>query len=213
MIRVLVMSLLLAAAGCAGQGAAPVAAAPQACPPWPAALATVTEQATRWLRLTELRPGELHDAPPIAARRWLAAGATPPLVVMSFAGLPLDHPLGPRSFLYDNALALLWFTSTGDEAAARGLAATLVALQNGDGTWGFRLSVDDGFYNAAYVRTGTVAWVTHALGVYLRRYPDAPAEAAAARAVRALLAARRGGGLLEGGRGRWSAHQTTKHPH
>jgi hypothetical protein len=194
----------LAATACAGRTPAPA----PTCEP-----VAVRTEAARWLRLAELRGTELYDAAPLIARRPLVPPpGTRPLVVDSFAGLPAGHPLRGRSFLYDDALALLWYTQLGDETAARGLAAALVALQNDDGSWGFRVSIDDGFYNASYVRMGTVAWVAHALTTYIRRFRDPPAEAAAVHAARALMRARRTTGLLEGGRGRWSADERSFDP-
>ena len=114
--------------------------------------------------------------------------------------------LADRAFLYDNALALLWLTHTGHAAEARQLVATLVALQRADGAWGFGFSTaaDDSFYNAAYVRTGTVAWVVYALAHYRQTSGDHAADVALDRGVRYLLAQRDPQtGLLRGGRGRW----------
>jgi hypothetical protein len=174
-------------------------------------------QAERWLRLTDVTPRPLYDAPaapPPSVR--LPADGVRRLAVISYASVHPGSPLHGRSFLYDDALALLWYGATGDEAAARGLAATLLALQNPDGTWGFVLGLRDGYYNASYVRAGTVAWVAHALAVHGRRFADPAASAAAMRGVRALQSRQRaagaGAGLVEGGRGRWAPDEKAFHP-
>ncbi len=128
------------------------------------------------------------------AEQWLAPveysaatlGPRPALAVLSYP--EAEGSLGKRSFVYDDALALLWFAWTGDEQTARGLAETLIYLQNADGSWGFSFSAtnpDD--YQASYVRSGAVAWAAHALGYYAERYGQ----------PRAIRAARRGADFLE----------------
>ena len=59
----------------------------------------------------------------------------PHLALLSYPGVPRSDPTSARSFVYDDALALLWLTTTGAEEKARALAHTLVAIQNGDGTY------------------------------------------------------------------------------
>jgi hypothetical protein len=211
---------LLMAAGCAERlpAATMVALPVNRCAGEPSAEARrerVRVEAAAWLQLAELKVERLYDAGPLG-RVWSlpAAPRGRRLAVMSYPGAAPDSPLRGRSFVYDDALALLWFTATGERETAEALAATLVALQNPDGTWGFSFSVRDGFYNAGYVRTGTVAWAAHALAVYAGRWRDAAARAAAERAGQALLRSRRrdvpvGVGLIEGGRGRWSADERT----
>jgi hypothetical protein len=185
---------------------------------WREALPRIRDEARRWLRLAPLRSERMYDAAPVKEiRRLRFAPGSHPRAVISFADAEPGDPVRNRSFLYDDALALLWLTAAGDENQARDLAAALVALQNDDGTWGFSVSVEEGFYNAGYVRMGTVAWVTHALAHYARRFVDPPAGAAAERGGRALLAARRadapaGAGLVEGGRGRYSQDERSFFP-
>ena len=178
----------------------------------------VRVEAAAWLQLEPLTVERLYDAGPLG-RVWSLPRAPRGrrLAVVSYADAAPDSPLRGRSFVYDDALALLWFTATGARETAEEIAATLVALQNPDGTWGFSFSVRDGFYNAGYVRTGTVAWAAHALAVYAGRWGDTGARAAAERAGQALLRGRRrdvpvGAGLIEGGRGRWSVDERTFYP-
>ncbi len=124
-----------------------------------------------------------------------------------FAGGDSDfHRLAQRSFVYDDALAVLWLTHDGDLDRARRVLATLAALQRPDGAWGFGFGAgpEDGFYNAAYVRTGTVAWVVYALAHYRVVSRDPQFDGVAERATRWLLAQRAPGDpLLRGGAGRW----------
>jgi len=186
--------------------------------PWQAALPQVRAEARAWLRLAEVRVEKVYDAAPAnTGRRLQFPPGARPRALVSYGDAGPGDPLRDRSFLYDDALALLWLTATGDQEAARDLAATLLALQSEDGTWGFSFSVADGFYNAAYVRAGAVAWVAHALAVYARRFRDVAADIAATRGARALLQARRpdgpaAPGLVEGGRGRWSPDERSFFP-
>ena len=180
--------------------------------PFPAVAEEVRAEAERWLTFVEYHPGATHDAGPSQPRRQLRpVDGGRHLALLSYADAPRGDPTANRSFVYDDALALLWLTATGAEEKARALAHTLVAIQNPDGTWGFSFGLD-GFYNASYVRMGAVAWAAHALATFVQRYPDPPAAAAASKAAQALLAARRerapaAVGLIEGGRGRWSLDQ------
>jgi len=118
--------------------------------------------------------------------------------------------LAGRSYIYDNALALLWFAWTGDEKRASGIAATLLASQDRDGAWGAYLPLDgDDCYNAAYVRTGVVSWAAYALAYHAERYASKPALAGARSATayleRALVSdvGKETVGMIAGGRGRW----------
>lgn len=113
--------------------------------------------------------------------------------------------LGNRSFVYDNALTALLRVDEGKTESARHLLDTLVALQRSDGAWGFSFALrDDGYYNAGYIRTGTVAWVLTALAAYERIVADGRYLQAMRRAG-GWLAAQRDpvSGLLRGGRGEW----------
>ncbi len=124
-----------------------------------------------------------------------------------FAGGDRDFArMAHRSFLYDNALAALWLVHDGDLARARRVLATVAALQRPDGAWGFGFNagVDDGYYNAAYVRTGTVAWVVYALAHYRSASGDTRYDATLERATRWLLAQRDASSdLFFAGTGRW----------
>jgi hypothetical protein len=124
-----------------------------------------------------------------------------------FAGGPSDFKqMAQRSFVYDNALAALWLTHDGDLARARRVLATLAALQRPDGAWGFGFNAgaDDGYYNAAYVRTGTVAWVIYALVHYQIASHDAQFNPTLRRALGWLGSQREPNTRLYfAGSGRW----------
>lgn len=154
-------------------------------------------RARRWLDLVEYAPATL--------------GRQPALAILSYPdGAGADEPasLARRSYVYDDALALLWFTWTGQQARAAGLAETLLYLQQPDGAWGFSFATDaDTADYDHYVRSGTVAWAAHALGYFGQRYGRPRAIRAAKRAARWLREMRLGGrgvdrGLVSAGRGR-----------
>jgi hypothetical protein len=185
---------------------------------WHQTLAAARDASERWLRTVEYEVETVYgEGSEVRPHRLERPAGAPTLALLSYASVGAGHHLHGRSFVYDNALGVLWFTATGDEARARGLARTLVTLQNPDGTWGFSFSTQDGFYNAQYVRMGTVAWAAHALATFDRRFHDPPSAQAAQRAAHALLASRRGAGdvapgLVEGGRGLWAPDGTQFDP-
>ncbi len=127
------------------------------------------------------------------------------LAVYSFADGP-EH-LQERTFLYDQALAILWVTWGGDYHTARALAKTLISLQSDDGSWGFSFEArEGGFYDEGYVRTGAMAWAGWAMAYYADRSGDKEALAAA-RKARSYIdnlqrdARAEGGGLYAAGEG------------
>jgi hypothetical protein len=156
--------------------------------------------------LVEYRPSRLVDAgSPAYSRDVKALNDRLYLSVVSYPETT-DKFLKARSFVYDDALALIWFTWKGDARRAWGLANTLLLIQNGDGSFGFSFSTGSGgFYNARYIRTGTVAWAAYALGYFGSVFGDAAARLGAERAVAYLGAITGETGLIEGGRGLWSA--------
>jgi len=112
--------------------------------------------------------------------------------------------LANRSFVYDDALALVWAAERGEVLLARGLAHTLAGLQLPDGSWGFSFAVfGDGFYNAGYVRAGTVAWAVYALAHYQQRTGDTQFAGTLERGLLWLLGQTDARGLVRAGRGRW----------
>ncbi len=166
------------------------------------------------LTFVDFTPGPAYDTAADGRARPLRLG---PIAIGSKAVLSYPDPerfagadagfaqLSHRTFVYDQALALLWATQRGDRTLARGLAQTLEALQNQDGSWGFSFSAQgDGYYNAGYVRTGAVAWCLYALAVYQQRGDDPAALAVLHKGLNwLLLQVDSDTDLVLAGRGRW----------
>lgn len=131
------------------------------------------QRANKFLKVVEYKPATL--------------GPSRALAVLSYP--QAEGSLKTRSFVYDDALALLWFAWSGQQHKAHGIAETLMYLQKPDGSWGFSFGTEHvTTYHASYVRSGTVAWAAHALGYYGERYGR----------PRAVRAARRGADFLRG---------------
>lgn len=180
--------------------------------PDPAALLRAADAS---VRLVPWQPRLVYDVDnqnrPVPFRlRALAADA---LAVLSypeperFSGGDDDFArMAQRSFVYDNALAVLWLVQKGDLDRARRVLASLVALQRADGAWGFGFNTgsDDGFYNAAYVRSGAVAWVLYAFARYQKASGDLRFAGTTQAGLAWLLAQRDPQtGLYFAGSGRW----------
>lgn len=114
-----------------------------------------------------------------------------------------------RSFVYDDALGVFHALGRGDTDTASSLGNTLVALCMPDDTVGFSFeAASPSFYNAGYVRAGSVAWTAYALA-RLAGERGEPYLEASTRLARGLWGgvhetpgdARRG--LVPAGRGRW----------
>lgn len=177
-------------------------------------LAPALASANGWLRLVPYAPQRPYD---IGARGEAIALALRPvpdgaLAVLSYpeprkhaGGDDAFHRLYHRSFTYDNALAILWLVADGRLAEARQIAQTLAVVQRDDGAWGFGFATHgDGFINAGYVRTGTVAFVAYALARYQLASGDRSFAGQLRDAMRWLIAQRRhSAGLLVAGQGRW----------
>lgn len=144
------------------------------------------------------------------------ACATGCSAVLSFR-VPPEHPLaeqlGGRSYVYDDALAMLVHLAEGHPERARALGQTLVALRNPDGTIGFSFDFSaSAFVDARYVRAGTVAWAGYALATYDRVTGTNTFRADARRMADALLASRvtaagdPRAGLVPAGYGLWREH-------
>ncbi|HXU83218.1 MAG TPA: hypothetical protein VN914_17610, partial [Polyangia bacterium] len=91
---------------------------------------TVRREAEAWLAFVEFHPGASYDSGPSPPKRRLQpVDGGKHLALLSYPDAPAGDPTARRSYVYDDALALLWLTATGDEPRARALAHTLVALQ------------------------------------------------------------------------------------
>ncbi|WP_373049603.1 hypothetical protein [Vulgatibacter sp.] len=202
--RLLTTLLALGTAGCSLPWADPGACAA----PDPEAVAG---QARHSIETRAFRAGATVDAAgrPFAARLPEGFGAGEAVVSWPdpgrFAGAPDELlALSTRSFVYDNALLALERTRSGDRAGAAALLATLAALQLPDGAWGFSFDLEGPFYDAGYVRAGTVAFAVYAFAKYASRFDDHRFRAFAGRGADWLLASRDPlTGLVLAGRGRW----------
>lgn len=131
--------------------------------------------------------------------------------------IPPGHPLEPyladRSFVYDDALAMIALSLLGRRDEARAIGNTITALLTADATLGFSFSLaSPSFYNVRYVRAGTMAWAGYALALYDAITHERRFTPAAQRIADRLLASRVDApgdprvGLVPGGRGAWRDH-------
>lgn len=115
-----------------------------------------------------------------------------------------------KSFMKDDALALLWHSWNEERATAKKIVGTIMLLQNFDGGFGAVFSVSDGFYNSAYVDNEAVAWTGYALAYYAKKFQDDKALEAAIKAAAYLRSQTEKNeksanfGLVKGGKGKWS---------
>lgn len=144
------------------------------------------------------------------------ACATGCAAVLSFRAPP-DHPhaeqMVGKSYVYDDALAILVHLAEGHPERALPIGKTLVALRNFDDTIGFSFDfAASAFVDARYVRMGTVAWAGYALASYDLSTGNHVFEGDARRFAQALLALRvttpgdPREGLVLAGRGAWRDH-------
>ncbi len=133
--------------------------------------------------------------------------------VLSFR-VPEEHPLWPylgrRSFVYDDALALIAQVAQQHHPEARAIGETLAALVTPQGDIGFSFELNDqAFYDRDYVRAGVVAWAAYALALYDLETGEDRFRTVARRLADTLLASRvttpgdPRAGLIPAGRGRW----------
>ncbi|AWV88350.1 hypothetical protein DN745_02925 [Bradymonas sediminis] len=152
---------------------------------------TARKRAEDWLQLAEYQAASLPGAPAMA--------------LLSFPQATTS--ISRRSYLYDNALALLWYAWKGQYSRARALAQTLRYLQLEDGSWGYSFHLDNPQdHHARYIRSGAVAWAAHALAYFGTQFGEPAALLSAQRAARFLESMRLGGsgptrGLVSAGRG------------
>ncbi len=128
-------------------------------------------------------------------------------------GHPLEPYLADRSFVYDDALAVIALTLVGRRDEARAIGNTLTTLLTSDAALGFSFSLAaPPFYNVRYVRAGTMAWAGYALALYDTLTHERRFTPYAQRIADRLLASRvesatdPRAGLVPGGRGAWRDH-------
>ncbi len=153
--------------------------------------------------------GPVSTTDPLAPVPWPgSAGCAAVISYQVPPGHPNERTLSGRSFVYDNALAMLVHLSEGRPSDAKAIGCTLVALQNPDRSIGFSFDfAKPPFVDRAYVRAGVVAWTGYALATYDLVTQTDTFRASARAYADGLLAARfKDGpraGLIAAGRGRW----------
>ena len=109
-------------------------------------------------------------------------------------------------FLYDQAVALIAFLQTGQQAAAAQLVDALLSIQNADGSFGFaRNQATVSAHDSSLIRNGSEAWLAYALALadqpaYTGWFATAPTAAAQACLAR-MLTYVNALGLVNGGTG------------
>lgn len=98
--------------------------------------------------------------------------------------------LSRKSYLYDNALAVLWFSWTGRDRLASGVVRTLLARQRSDGSWFTQFDLEHPESSSETVRHGAVAWAGYALAHHAGRSGSKAAKRGAERAADHLWRAR-----------------------
>ncbi|WP_256760468.1 hypothetical protein [Cohnella sp. WQ 127256] len=106
--------------------------------------------------------------------------------------VPLDDPfynleIDRRSWIYDDALAIIAFTAAGDQTRASAILDTLKSLQNTDGSLYLSYDVYAGFQSDTTVRSGSLAWVGYAETVYENAFSDNTYRDLAVNAANYLL--------------------------
>jgi len=212
MKRLICLTAVITLTACAG--------APRYKPDWATAIekrpdcasATASDAmaaATRFIQKNTVgyKTGKIKDAGSPVLERMLKRD--PNKIYTTVISYPdtTDQKLAGRSFIYDDALVLLWHISNHDCDTAAGIANTLMLLQNDDGSWGFSFNATGDFYNARYIRSGTVAWAAYALARYGKSCDNASASSSSERGSR-WLSGRIKNGLVERAYGGWSQDYT-----
>jgi hypothetical protein len=149
----------------------------------------------------------LGDGPhPGRDRRAVRSYRVPP-------GHPLEPYLADRSFVYDDALAMIALSLAGRRDDARAIGDTLAALLTPDAALGFSFSLaSPTAYNVRYVRAGAVAWAGYAMALHDALAHERRFTPVARRIADRLLASRIStpgdprAGLVPAGRGAWRDH-------
>jgi hypothetical protein len=112
----------------------------------------------------------------------LCPGPTPETLLVR------SYPDRPSISSYDGALATLWLMERGRRDEAGRLLAGMAALQYADGALPFSFELPAPRPEAAYVRSGAMAWVGYAAARYLNDAPEGPHRAAIAAMAHRLAA-------------------------
>lgn len=90
--------------------------------------------------------------------------------------VPPDDPMmrttiERKSWLYDNALAIISFSLAGDQQRAQSILSSLEELQNEDGSFGFAYDIYSGEIDSTK-RSGSIAWLGDAVVKYESAFGD-----------------------------------------
>lgn len=94
-----------------------------------------------------------------------------------------EGALRHNSYLYDNALALLWYEWAGESDRARRIAAHLLSRQRADGSWRSVFVLRENDETSGRVYSGAVAWAGYALAYIGHRRDWSAARSAARRSA------------------------------
>jgi len=131
------------------------------------------KSAIDWLK-SQMVPNDVVKLPAPDRRRLILSYAVPP-------DDPVYKYIAPRSFIYDDAVAIVAFTMAGEIRSAEAIINTLWRLQRDDGSFYFTYNTHNSWPNeddneGAIIRTGALAWVGFAtvyyLNAMLEKYPD-----------------------------------------
>mgnify|MGYP000532964072 CR=1 FL=1 len=141
------------------------------------------ESAVEWLSAQQV-PNSIEPSP-YPTRRHLPIGYQIPEDDSAF------RYIGRRAYTYDAAVAAIAFTAAGEYARAEDILLTLRRLSEENGRLWFAYNTNnawpnEGDYQGAVVRTGTVAWAGYAATFYLRMTEDEPVRAADRRIRRRI---------------------------
>ncbi len=131
-----------------------------------------------------------------------------------------------RGFIYDQAVGAIAWMLAGETETARRLLTHIASYQNEDGSFGFSFNGRgcnqedaDSFYDATYIRSGTISWIAYAFVMYYRVTGEDQFLDAAKRAADYLLsqqqvqdAADPRDGLIRGGSGTYTRVDSTFKP-
>ncbi len=118
--------------------------------------------------------------------------------------VPIDDPVNTlgidrRSWIYDDALAIMAFSMAGDRGRASSILSTLSNLQNSDGSLAFSYDVYSGPLDERK-RSGSIAWVGDAAIKYEETFGDSTYRSLALRIANYLLSQQdKSTGSIKGG--------------
>ncbi|GAB3070490.1 hypothetical protein ACFOU0_09090 [Salinicoccus sesuvii] len=127
----------------------------------------------------------------VADEKVFGTTALPKYQLIRSYHVPLDDPdntagIDSRSWIYDDALAVMAFSMSGDYGRASGILSSLTQLQNPDGSLAFSYDIYSGPSDTTK-RSGSIAWVGDAVVKYEETFGDASYRGLATRIADYLL--------------------------